>query len=362
MEMISGSNFRNTLLLPHLTDMLNPGYFQSSSSRNIWCCSIWLISCLCISSKKEPSGFAQQEHVQVGENSGEFRFSRVEDGVQVFIDEDLFTHLRIKPFAKPILYPIYVDKEIGMTRNWPMRTDVKNEPVDHPHHKSLWVGHIINGVDFWTESAGRVVVRDLQINEAKQQLIVTSDWLRTIDDKRICSDQTLYSFGTHDNARWIDVRIEFSSSENDLRFGDTKEGTFAIRTHPNLQLTAAKEAGSDACVGTARNSESITGQEIWGKKAKWVLYQGSIEGEKVAIAMLDHPDNIRHPTTWHARDYGLISANPFGLHEFTGKPAGAGEVVVVKGEKVSLRYRVLFIKGEPNDVQVEKWYRAFESW
>jgi hypothetical protein len=284
----------------------------------------------------------------------------VDDGVQVYSERELFTHLRTKPFAKPVFYPIYVDKQIGMTRNWPMQPDAKKEPIDHPHHKSLWVGHIINGVDFWSEQDGQVVVQDVQIDEANQRLMVKSDWIRASDAKRICSDQTTYAFGSQENVRWIDAAIEFYSNENELRFEDTKEGTFAVRTHPNLQLTPASEAGSNAPKGTARNSEGVKGKEIWGKKAKWVLYQGAIEGASVAIAMFDHPQNLRFPTTWHARDYGLVSANPFGLHEFMGKPPGTGELIVAQGKKFVLRYRILFIKGEPTDNQIEAWYREFE--
>jgi hypothetical protein len=32
--------------------------------------------------------------------------------------------------------------------------------------------------------------------------------------------------------------------------------------------------------------------------------------------MFDHPQNPRHPTWWHVRDYGLFAANPFGKHDF----------------------------------------------
>ena len=56
---------------------------------------------------------------------------------------------------------------------------------------------------------------------------------------------------------------------------------------------------------------------IWGKRADWVDYYGNVAGEIVGIAIFDHPKNLRHPTYWHARSYGLLAANPFGLREFT---------------------------------------------
>ena len=44
---------------------------------------------------------------------------------------------------------------------------------------------------------------------------------------------------------------------------------------------------------------------------------GVVEGDSVAIAILDHPQNVGFPTYWHARDYGLFAANPFGQAVFS---------------------------------------------
>ena len=32
--------------------------------------------------------------------------------------------------------------------------------------------------------------------------------------------------------------------------------------------------------------------------------------------MFDHPENPRHPTYWHTRDYGLFALSPFGRNAF----------------------------------------------
>ena len=94
--------------------------------------------------------------------------------------------------------------------------------------------------------------------------------------------------------------------------------------------------------GNATNSQRTTGPAIWGQSASWVLYSGSIDSKPASILILDHPSNFRHPTTWHARDYGLIAANPFGLHAFQKMKKGAGEVELAKGQSVTLKYRFDF--------------------
>ena len=77
--------------------------------------------------------------------------------------------------------------------------------------------------------------------------------------------------------------------------------------------------------------------------------------------MYDHPSNLRHATTWHARDYGLVTANPFGMHHFLGKEKGAGAFVVKDGETLTLRYRVDFIKGNPAVEDIEKRFENFAA-
>ena len=103
----------------------------------------------------------------------------------------------------------------------------------------------------------------------------------------------------------------------------------------------------------------MSGKEIWGKNAKWLLYQGPIDGKPMSIAMFDHPENLRHPTTWHARDYGLVTANPFGLHHFLGKEKGSGAYRLKDGETLTLRYRVEFLNGLATPEEIESRYRAF---
>ena len=58
---------------------------------------------------------------------------------------------------------------------------------------------------------------------------------------------------------------------------------------------------------------------VWGKRSNWVDYSADLDGEKLGVAMFDHPGNPRHPTYWHARDYGLFALNPFGSNAFDPK-------------------------------------------
>jgi len=111
--------------------------------------------------------------------------------------------------------------------------------------------------------------------------------------------------------------------------------------------------------GKITNAEGITDDAAWGKASPWVDYTGPVEGETVGIAILNHPESFRHPTTWHVRDYGLFAANPFGWHDF-GRPE-SGDYTIPAGKSISFRYRVIFHKGDTASAQVPAAYRAYSK-
>jgi hypothetical protein len=78
----------------------------------------------------------------------------------------------------------------------------------------------------------------------------------------------------------------------------------------------------------------------------------------VGVAIGDHPANLRHPSHWHARDYGLVAANPFGLHDFTGAPQGSGNYTLPAGKSLTFRYLVVLHEGDPATAGIEhRWKR-----
>ncbi len=284
--------------------------------------------------------------------------------VAITLGDELFTEFDYRDYSKPILYPIYGPGQVGMTRNWPMKDDVEGEAHDHPHHKSMWISHEISGIDFWGESGGKVVTKNVETEfsgtpKPNNVLRATSVWRTKEGDKPLLTDKTTYWFGGTNASRWIECLVDFEATYGDIQFDDTKEGLFAIRTHPDLRLTSSPKRGVEEVFGSAVNSEGVTGKAIWGKRARWLLYQGKINGKPMSIAMYDHPQNLRHPTTWHARDYGLVTANPFGMHHFLGKEKGAGAFKIAKDDHLKLQYRVEFFRGEVTPSDVEASYQKF---
>jgi len=300
-----------------------------------------------------PSGGAQS--VELKDTGGK---------IEVRLDGEKFTEYRYKGLARPILYPIVGPGGVTMTRNYPMVKGIKGEAGDHPHHTSLWYSHgSVNGHDFW--AVGKDKGKIVQVGAAKAASSKTRGVIKTRnkwvspDGKVQCTDERTIAFLPVKGGRAIDYQITIKASNGDVTFGDTKEGTMAIRTNPVLRLDNDPRRGVTGAMGKCVNSEGVKGKAIWGKRAKWVDYWAPVGGKTVGVAIFDHPSNRRHPTWWHARAYGLVAANPFGVHNFERKPRGTGDMKIKAGKSVTFRYRFLFHEGDAKEAKIAERYKAF---
>ncbi len=291
--------------------------------------------------------------------------------VTIQLDGHVFTEFVYNTYAKPVLYPIVGPGEVPMTRDWPMKDGTANEDKDHIHHRSLWFTHgSVNGIDFWSEDGknphGKVVT-DGKVESGVEKsgtagetafIVAKNRWVGP-DGKTLLTDTTRIKAGTiASGARFIDWSTTLKAADQPVVLGDTKEGTMAIRTRPELQLNPEK---NKAAAGTAVNSEGLAGKAIWGKPARWVDYTAPIGGKTLGVAILDHPANPRHPTPWHAREYGLIAANPFGLHDFSGGklPKDAGNLTLEPGKELTFSYRFIFHEGDTTQAGIESLWKGW---
>lgn len=278
----------------------------------------------------------------------------------VMIGDAMFTALNTKGQRLPYLYPIIGPTGAEMTRNYPIKQGVKGEATDHPHHISMWFAHgSVSGVNYWHNKKDSGTVQNAQMiyasDPSPRPVIGASDvWLKG-NKEPLADVKTRYAFEVlADGSRVIDYTTSIAPSDGiePLVFGDTKEGTMAIRMHPALRIKG------EVATGKAINSEGHKDRDVWGKRAKWVAYWGQIDGKTCGIAIFDHPTNLRHPTWWHARDYGLFTANPFGMSDFErGKhKRGAGNHAVKAGEQLDLQYRFVFFAGTAEEADIANKY------
>ncbi len=269
--------------------------------------------------------------------SGPLRIEEDSDGLRVFIGEELFCAYDRRNELRPILWPVNGPSGAAVTRAYPQTEAAPGEASDHPHHQAVWYGHgAVNGHDFWHAGHGERVVDlgDMEVEGPQEEGVLSRGFLMSwqVKGEELCQEERVMRFYGTSEERWVDFEVTLHANQTELQFGDTKEGTFAVRLAPTLRLKGPVAAGS------IRNSAGDTGGKTWGKRAAWVEYSGPVGGETVYVSLHDHSSNLRHPTWWHARDYGLLAANPFGIHDFEREPAGTGDFTLPKGERLTQRY------------------------
>jgi hypothetical protein len=270
---------------------------------------------------------------------------------------------------KPILYPVYTINGTEITRGFPLKPRA-GERNDHIHQVGIWLNYgNVNGYDFWgngsegkkSENGG--VIKHLRIENAKGGpgegiMTVAASW-QDPSGKELIAERTEFHFIARGTSYIIDRLTTLTATGNAITMKDTKEGMYAIRVARQLELPSEEDvrlldqAGNPGAeiakdnigvTGNYRSSEGITGDEVWSTRARWMDLSGSINNEKISIVICDHPKNVSYPTYWHARGYGLFSANPLGGNDFTkGK-----EVVnfsIPSGKSVIFRYRIIVNSG-----------------
>lgn len=280
---------------------------------------------------------------------------------------------------KHVLYPLKTAGGTIITRGFPINT-LPGERVDHQHHLGHWLNYgDVNGLDFWNNSSARSAEQRHKYGEIRHQEIVKmkggkkrgtlatkSHWVGP-DGEILLDESTQFIFHQQEAIQIID-RTTILTAQTEVRFDDNKEGMVAIRVARGLELPSdrpgwfadangkafpEKTVNEKRTYGDYLSSEGTTGGKVWGTRAEWMLLSGEVDGKAVAAVIIDHPENVGYPTYWHARGYGLFSANPLGQKVFS---KGKEELMfkLKEGESVTFKYRILIGEGELEKELIEE--------
>ncbi|HUR60114.1 MAG TPA: PmoA family protein [Opitutaceae bacterium] len=302
------------------------------------------------------------------------KLTRSDDGVRVEIGGQLFTEYIFTGAYRPYLYPVRAADGTGLTRDFPMKTGT-GEDENHPHHRSMWfaLGNV-NGVDFWNQDdngsklpKGKIV-HDALVETTSGSVGVIKARNRWVapEGKEFCTDERTLRFGAIGADRLMDFEITLRAPPDAaVQLGDFKDGGMAVRVAQWMNLARPPGPGRGYTGGQGHivTSQGARDHTAWGKRGDWCDYHAP-HGDKIyGIAIFDHPQNLRHPTWWHARDYGVFSANPVGVHDFEARttPAGAGNYTIAAGGSLTLKYRLIFHTGDEKEAQLAERYAAYAA-
>jgi hypothetical protein len=306
----------------------------------------------------------------------EVKLTKLQDRVRVEINGALFTEYVFGDGAsRPYCYPILASDGTSLTRSFPMKTTA-GEETDHPWHRSLWFAHsFMNGVDFWNEAGGDVGkspkdkgrsenVKILKLLNGVVGVLATENRWVAPNGTLICTDERTLRFRGEGSGRFLDYEVTLHAlPDKPLLLGDNKDGTMALRVAQ--WMTAPHKAKGVEVGGTGHiiNATGQTGDAAWGKRADWCEYAAEHNGKTYGIAIFDHPQNLRHPTWWMVRSYGLFGANPFGWHDYENlkDEPHKGDYTIPAGGTLTLRYRFYFHLGDEKAAQVAQHYQDYAA-
>jgi hypothetical protein len=255
--------------------------------------------------------------------------------------------------TRPYFAHVKAPGGIQVTRNHPPipGKDLTDHDTFHP---GIWLAFgDVNGHDYWRLKAKvrhHKFIDEPSGGPGKGSFAVENHYLSTDGKAVVCRETARYTFLVRPSGYLMLFDSEFRSDKGDLVFGDQEEMGLGVRVATPLSVL---RGGQIVTSSTARNEK-----EVRGRTDPWADYSAVIDRQHVGVTLMPDPKNFR-PSWYHARDYGLLAANPFGRNALTG--GQPSKVVMKQGEPFRLRFGVL-IHAQAENVKPFDLSGAYEDY
>jgi hypothetical protein len=277
--------------------------------------------------------------IAIKRNDGELVITAGDAAVATYVYQDA----RI---PRPYFAHVHAPGKVQVTRSHPPVAG--KDATDHAElHPGLWLAFgDLSGADSWRLKA-RVQHEKFIEEPANGRFAVLNRYLAADGKTTICRETCRYIVRALPGAYLLTWDSEFRG-DADFSFGDQEEMGLGVRLATPLTV----KAGGQILTSEGHKNE----KEARGKASPWCDYSGTIDGKRAGVTLMQHPKNFR-PAWFHARDYGLLVANPFGRKALTG--GDASRVTVKQGETLRLRYGVLLHAGDAAKLDVAGAYKTY---
>lgn len=229
-------------------------------------------------------------------------------------------------------------------------------PYDHVWHLGLFFSwKYVNGVNFWEETQGSCVSQCdfiARVNGRDIVLETRNEW-RTAQLETLLDESRMVRFAEGSDHYLIDFDMSFASRWGEVILDRTDPKVQPWGGYAGLSFRPVRAMFHEADV---LNSEGLRGMESDGAPAKWARYAGKLDGRKKpsgGVAIIDHPENPRYPSTFYTRDnsrhFGFLAAS-FIYHE---------PYVLKAEETLRLRYRVVVHDGILDHERLERLHEQY---
>lgn len=246
-------------------------------------------------------------------------------------------------YPRPFFFPLIGPAGVSVTR--------MGHPAapDHDHHRSFWFGHQnVAGVNFWEERGGSQQIRQeewvhYQDGDDEAGIVVRLGWFDAHNVRLVRQELIAVLRPLPEKETWLELQMTFTPALDELKLAKTNFGFLGLRV--------AKSISAHYGGGHLTNSDGAKGEPaIFGKPAPWIDYSGPIAGEQwEGVTWFDRSLNLNHPTSWHVREDGWMSA-AFSLRD--------GHVIA-KSQPLVLRYGFHVHRNAVDVGQAAKQFQMF---
>lgn len=238
-------------------------------------------------------------------------------------------------------------------------------PDDHIWHVGQWFSwKYINGVNYWEyvngsyQSEGVAEIKNVDINtiaDFSAQINLDIIYHPVNGENVLAEKQTIKVSSHRENGNIsMDYRFEFEALADSVDINRTP-----ILGEPN-----GKSWGGYAGLSIRFNQDFMDSYFIsgWGEKdsingrtGDW-LYMGftGLDGEKIGSQILIHPNSQRKGAAWYS-----VNTNDLPFYYFSPAYLYKKPLVLLKGEKLILNYRINHFAGEMNQAALEKEFKKY---
>lgn len=252
------------------------------------------------------------------------------------------------PF-KPYVQQLYSPSGINVLRD---------APFDHLHHHALMFAVAVDGVNFWEEQnePGRQLHKrfgDMKIDKSgdapEAGFTEQIDWINPRSQELLLKERRTIKVCQMD-----DVKVTLLSWQSSLGVPSGKKSMMLTGSHYfglGLRFLESLDAGGQFLNAAGQAGDVVRGAERLAR-ADWCAYSAEADGKPVTIAILGHPDNMRHPTHWFTMTtpFAYLAAT-LNLHK---------EPLEVTSDKpLVLRYAVAVWDGRIDKSKIDQVYRRW---
>lgn len=273
-------------------------------------------------------------------------------------DKTVWQHHFDKVEGKPYFHPL-------STMDGSVLTAMR--PEDHPWHRAVWFSwKFINGLNYWEED--RETGKSEGITELKSvasklnkdftaEFKIELAYHPPMGVDLLNEERTIrMSPPAEDGSYFMDWESTFTALANEVVLdrtplpdepnGVTWGGYAGFSARLNLQLWDVKTI-----------SDSGETENLHGKASKWISFQAkNLKGEPVSLTIFDHPDNVKFPNKFY------ISNDPVTpFYYFSPALIFDQRMILKKGEKLHLKYRLLIYSGELNQEKINSNWNQFKT-